>query len=175
MFPVQVKTKYSIGKGKQLDIRLRMSTGFRVVNREFLHQLEHYIKRNATVEKKRFMDVPDRILKANIAYQYLGKMTNKDLTLQEIHGKGLIGPGQGHLTKMLEQLFGSSKTFKTHAMLHDVFGNFYLDHEEGPGYAYASPVWLLEFLRDESLVGQISGLLFCLIIKDLCLLGFALE
>lgn len=155
-----------VKKGKQLNLLLKMSIGFRVVNREFLHQLEHYIKRNTTIEKKRFMDVPDRILKANIAYQYLGKITNKDLTLQEIHGKhpglGLIGPGQGPLTKMLEKLFGSSKTFKTHAMLHDVFGNFYLDYEEGPGYAYASPVWLPDFLRDEPLVGQISGLIFCL-------------
>ena len=143
-----------------------MSIGFRIVNREFLRQLERYIRLNATVEKKNFMDVPDRILKANITYQYLCTITNKDLTLQEIYGKhpdlGLIGPGQGLLTRILEKLFGSSKTFKTHAMLHDAFGNFYLDFEEGPGYAYPSPLWLPHCLRDDPLVGQISGLLFCL-------------
>ena len=112
------------------------------------------------------MDVPDRILKANITYQYLSTITNKDLTLREIYGKhpdlGLIVPGQGPLINFLEKLFGSSKTFKTHAMLHDAFDNFYLDFEEGPGYAYASPLWLPHYLRDKPLLGQISGLLFCL-------------
>ena len=143
-----------------------MSIGFRIVSRGFLRQLESYIKLNAPVEKKNFVDVPDRILKANITYQYLCKITNKDLALQEIYEKhpdlGLIGPGHGRLTRILEKLFSSSETFKTHAMLHDVFGNFYLDFEEGPGYAYASPLWLPHCLRDEPLVGQISGLLFCL-------------
>ena len=90
-----------------------MSIGFRIVNREFLRQLERYIRLNATVEKKNFMDVPNKILKANITYQYLCTITNKDLTLQEIYGKhpdlGLIGPGQGLLTRILEKLFGSSK------------------------------------------------------------------
>ena len=57
--------------------------------------------------------------------------------------------------------FGSSQKFKKHAVLYDVFGNFYLDFEEGPGYAYASPLWLPHCLRDEILVGQISGLHFC--------------
>ena len=47
-------------------------------------------------------------------------------------------------------------------MLHDAFDNFYLDFEEGPGYAYASPLWLPHYLRDKPLLGQISGLLFCL-------------
>ena len=142
-----------------------MGIGFRIANREFLSKLERYVKLNAPIEKKNFMDVPDRTLKANITYQYLCKITNKNLTLQKIYGKhpdlGLIGPGHGPLTRILEKLFGSSKTFKTHAVLHDAFGNFYLDFEEGPGYAYASPLWLPSFLRDVPLVGQISGLLFC--------------
>ena len=38
-----------------------MGIGFRIVNREFLHQLERYIKLNGPVEKKNFLDVPDRI------------------------------------------------------------------------------------------------------------------
>ena len=73
------------------------------------------------------------------------KITNKNLTLQEIYGKhpdlGLIDPGHGTLTRILEKVFGSSKTFKTHAMLHDAFGNFHLDFEEGPRYAYASHLY----------------------------------
>ena len=41
------------------------------------------------------------------------------------------------LTGILEKLFGSLETFKRHAVLHDVFGNFFADFEEGPGYVYA--------------------------------------
>ena len=77
---------------------------------------------------------------------------NKALTLEEIYKKhsdlGVIGPGSGFFTRVSEKLFGKLKTFKKHAMLHDVFGNFYVDFEEGPGYCYASPMWLPSFMRD---------------------------
>lgn len=65
-------------------------------------------------------------MKATIVYKYLHALTNKDLTFAEIYKKkhpDLRGPGNWFLTRMLEKLFGRSKTFKTHAMLHDVFGN----------------------------------------------------
>ena len=45
-----------------------MGIGFRTVKREFLCQLERYIKLNAPVERKNFLDVPDRIFKVNITY-----------------------------------------------------------------------------------------------------------
>ena len=45
-----------------------MGIGFRTVKREFLSQLERYIKLNAPVERKNFLDVPDRIFKVNITY-----------------------------------------------------------------------------------------------------------
>ena len=45
-----------------------MGIGFRTVKREFLCQLERYIKLNAPVERKNFLDVPDRIFKVNTTY-----------------------------------------------------------------------------------------------------------
>ena len=142
-----------------------MSIGFYVVNKEFLEKLEKYIKCNAEIEREKFNGIPSRIFKATIAYQYLCTLTDKNLTLEQILEKhsdlGLIGPGSGFLTRVLEKLFGKLKTFRKHAMLHDVFGNFYADFEEGPGYCYASPVWLPSFMRDEPLMGQISGLILC--------------
>ena len=142
-----------------------MSIGFHIVNEDFLHQMEEYIKRKAEVEKENFSGVPDRILKASLAYQYLCVKANKDLSLKEILVKhsdlGLIGPGHGTITRILEKLFSSSQTFKKHAILHDAFGNFFLDFGEGPGYCYASPIWLPSFMRDAPVMGQISGLLMC--------------
>ena len=142
-----------------------MSIGFHIVNEDFLHQMEEYIKRKAEAERENFSNVPDRILKASLAYQYLCIKANKGSFLKEILEKhsdlGLIGPGHGTITHILEKFFSSSQTFKKHAMLHDAFGNFFLDFGEGPGYCYASPIWLPSFMRDAPVMGQISGLLMC--------------
>ena len=48
-------------------------------------------------------------------------------------------------------MFWKVKTFRKQAMLHDAFGNFYADFEEGPDIV----------MRDEPLMGQISGLVLC--------------
>ena len=142
-----------------------MRIGFHIINKEFLEDLEEYIKLSDGAEKDKFNGVPNRIFKATIAYQYLCTITGKDLTLQEIYEKhpdlGLIGPGKGCLTRILEKIFGSCATFQRHALLHDVFGRFYTDFGEGPGYAYASPIWLPSWIRATAFVGHISGLIFC--------------
>ena len=100
------------------------------------------MKVNAEIEREEFSEVYDRIFKAIIAFQYLCTNTNKDLSLEEIYENhlelGSIGSGHGIFTKLLERsLFGSSKTFKKHAMLHGVFIKFFSDFEEGPGNTYA--------------------------------------
>ena len=142
-----------------------MSIGFYVINKEFLEKLKGYIECNAEAERDKYNGIRSRILNAIIAYQYLCTLTDKNLTLEQILEKhsdlGLIGPGSGFLVRVLEKLFGKLKIFKKHAMLYDVFGNFYADFEEGPGYCYASPIWLPSFMRDEPLMGQISGLILC--------------
>ena len=53
------------------------------------------------------------------------------------------------------------KNVQKSTYVHDVFGNFYTDFEEEPGYCFTSPVWLPSFIRDEPLIDQISGLVLC--------------
>ena len=36
-----------------------MSIGFHIVNKNFLHQMEEYIKRKAEVEKENFSGIPE--------------------------------------------------------------------------------------------------------------------
>ena len=142
-----------------------MSIGFHIVNKNFLHQMEEYIKRKAEVEKENFSGIPDRITIASLAYQYLCIKANKELSLKKILEKhsdlGLIGPGYGTITHILEKFFSSSQTSKKHAILHDAFGDFFIDFGERPGYCYASPLWLPSFMRDAPVMGQVSGLLMC--------------
>ena len=57
------------------------------------------------------------------------------------------------------------KTFRKHAILHDVFGNFYSDFEEGPGYCYAAPTWLPSWMRKAPIMGHITGLKMCSKVK----------
>ena len=49
---------------------------------------------------------------------------------------GLIGTGNGCLTRSLETLFRWSSTFRLHALYHDVFGRIYLKTMKGPRYTY---------------------------------------
>ena len=51
-------------------------------------------------------------------------------------GLGLIEPGNGHLTRVLETLFGWSSTFQLHPLYHNVFGKIYLKTRKKPGYTY---------------------------------------
>ena len=64
-------------------------------------------------------------------------LTKTEISIEEIDtqetGLGLIGPGNGRLTKLLEILLGWSSTFRLHALYHDVFGRIYLKTKKGPG------------------------------------------
>ena len=76
---------------------------------------------------------------------------------------GLIGPGNGMLTKILERLFGRSKTFRVHALPHDVAGRFRAHHRLGPGYLYTVGVKgkegkVMRYARRVSVCGQVTGL-----------------
>ena len=62
-----------------------MDAEFPTINKEFLCKLEDYIKVNAEMEKEEFSDVPDRIFKSVIAFQYLCTKISKDLSLEEIY------------------------------------------------------------------------------------------
>ena len=67
-------------------------------------------------------------------------LTKTEISIKEIHlqatGLGLIGPGNGRLTKLLEILFGWCSTFRLRTLHHDLFGRIYLKAKRGPDYTY---------------------------------------
>ena len=67
-----------------------------------------------------------------------------------------IGPGSCTVNTSLEFL-------RKHAILHDAFGRFYSDHGKGPGYTYC--LKMPHCVKKSPLMGQISGILYCLIAK----------
>ena len=91
----------------------------------------------------------------------------EEIDLQE-RGLGLIGPGDGILTYILEKCFGRFNAFRLHALFHDVFGRIYNKTKKGPGYMYVyddAPA----MLKRSSLCGHISGLSYCLVFgKGIC-------
>ena len=52
-------------------------------------------------------------------------LTKTEISIEETDaqetGLGLIGPGNGLLTRLLETLFACSRTFRLYALFHDVF------------------------------------------------------
>ena len=109
------------------------------------------------------------ILKSALIYQFLyHKHFNKPLSINRIlemnDGEiGLLGPGNGYLTRALERMFGWSRRLHTHSILHDAFGRFYNDFEMDRGYLYMIPVrFTPKCLKGNPLCGQFFGILFCL-------------
>jgi len=88
----------------------------------------------------------------------------KDVEIEEstMRSLGYIGPGLSCLTTVLEFIFGWSKTFRLHAVLHDAFGAFYRLTGNTNGYCYrfkskSLPLWL----KSSPLIGHITGLYYC--------------
>ena len=110
----------------------------------------------------------DVILKSALVYQYLylcnfGTMIPIDDILELNNNEiGLIGPGNGCLTRFLERMFGGSDILHSHSILHDAFGRFYTHHSKDRGYTYVipenrTPKWV----KRSPLCGQITGLIYC--------------
>ena len=87
-------------------------------------------------------------------------LTKTETSIEEIDAQetrlGLTGPGNGHLTMLLETLFGWSSTFQLHVLYHDVFGRIYLKIKKGPGYTY---VFRKCIFKGSPLFGHWTGLL----------------
>ena len=131
-----------------------------------LKTLYRYVELNYRKTAREMTGVPGRIVKAVLVYQYLCIHNNHVLlNAADILSKhpdiGLIGPGHGMLTKILEYCFNSVQLFCNHAILHDAFGRFYHDYRRGPGYCYAISIRLPKLFRNSPLLGHVSGLLFC--------------
>ena len=82
------------------------------------------------------------------------------LSLHEMDQKynfgGLIGYGNSYL----DSVFRYSKVFRLHAILHDFAGAVRSHSGKGPGYCYVNGR-----KPNSCLLGQVTGLLFCLYVK----------
>ena len=105
-------------------------------------------------------------MKALKLYRAVWKsLFDEDISIEEINSKesglGLIGPGKGVLTSLLELVFGQFYFFRLHATYHDVFGRIYRETKLGLGYMYIYRD-SYSFLKNSPLCGHIDRLLVCL-------------
>ena len=118
--------------------------------------------------KQQHNSVNDVTLKSALVYQYLYLKTFKTcITIDDVlelnnNEIGLIGPGNGCLTHILERIFNRSDILHSHSILHDAFGRFYAHNSLDRGYTYVipenkTPRWV----KRSPLCGQISGLIYC--------------
>ena len=75
---------------------------------------------------------------------------------QKLKIGGLIGYGNFYL----DSVFCYSIVLRLHAMLHDATGTVRLHSVKGPGYCY-----MIGRGPNSCLLGQVTGLLFCLHVK----------
>ena len=110
----------------------------------------------------------DVILKSALVYQYLySKHFKLNISIESIliennYDIGLIGPGNGCITRILERIFNNSIMMRSHSILHDAFGRFYAHHQLDRGYTYVIPKNRTpKCIKRSPLCGQISGLIYC--------------
>ena len=127
-----------------------------------------YVKCLFKKTKQQHNNVNDVILKSALVYQYL-YLCNFDTMIPindilELNNNeiGLIGPGNGCLTRFLERIFGHFDMLHSHSILHDAFGRFHDHYLKDRGYTYViprnkTPKWI----KRSPLCGQISGLIYC--------------
>ena len=127
------------------------------LNDEFIYNYikeKLYIVKTIREDSQMSSNLPEALEVYRAAWLML---TKTEISIEEIDtqetGLGLIGPGNGHLTKLLEILFGWSSTFQLHALYHDVFGRIYLKTKKGPGYIF----------KGSPLFGHLTGLLSCIL------------
>jgi len=119
--------------------------------------------------KQNHLETNDAILKSALVYQYLyhkhfNELLTIDCVLEMNDGEiGLLGSGNGCLTRILERMLGWSRILHSHSILHDAFGRFYNDFGMDRGYLYMIPVrFTPKYLKGNPLCGQIFGIIFCL-------------
>ena len=118
--------------------------------------------------KQQHKSVNDVILKSALVYQYLYLRNFKtDISIDDVlelnnNEIGLIGPGDGCLTWLLEKMFNNSDIIHSHSILHNAFGRFYTHHSLDRGYTYVIPKNRTPgCVKRSPLCGQISGLIYC--------------
>ena len=127
----------------------------------------NHLKENFMKIKKLNQNIDDQILKSVMIYKLLYfSEFNKVLTLSEIldlyDGEiGLIGHGNGCLTKILEKLFGKIKCCHLHSCFQDAYGRFFTKYRRGRGYCYVLPENITPYCPKKSpILGHISGFIW---------------
>ena len=130
----------------------------------------NYLKENFRNVKSLNQSIDDQILKSAIIYKLLYfNEFNKLITINEIldlyDGEiGLIGPGNGCFTYILERLFGKIKCCHLHSAFHDAYGRFFMKYQRGRGYCYVIPENMTTHcLKNSPLLGHISGFIWSII------------
>ena len=74
---------------------------------------------------------------------------------------GLIGPGSGCFTHILEKLFGKIKCCHLHSAMHDAYGRFLIKYQRGRGYCYVIPENITPYcFKNSPISGHIYHALF---------------
>ena len=80
---------------------------------------------------------------------------------------GLLGPGNGCLTKILEKLFGKIKCCHLHSCFHDAYGRVFTKYQRGRGYCYVLPENITPHcLKNSPIIGHISGFIGSIVISN---------
>ena len=87
-------------------------------------------------------------------------MYDSRLSLRKMDQKFKFGGCIGLGNLYLEFLFRHFKVFRLHTILHDAAGAVRAHNSEGPGYCY-----MIGREPNSCLLGQVTGLLFCLYVK----------
>ena len=82
------------------------------------------------------------------------------LSLREIDQKFKFGGPIIYINSCLDSVFRYSKSFRLHAILHDAAGAVRSHSGKGPGYCY-----MIGRGPNSCLLGNVTGLLFCLQVK----------
>ena len=110
-----------------------------------ISEIIKYVNLSFERTKREHNNVNDVILKSALVYQYLHITNfNEYISIDEVlelnnNEIGMIGPGNGYCTWLLEKLFSQSDIVRSHGILHDAFGRFYTHHLSDRGYVYVLP------------------------------------
>ena len=127
-----------------------------------LKESVHYVNKHIMFVKSEHPEVDDDILKAALIYRFLCEFyMMKNITIKEILNRrpyiGLTGSGENSVKTNCE-------TLRIDSILHDAFGRYYVDHQNGGGYTYAwwnAPFWM----KRNQFCGQVTGIIYCLFNK----------
>lgn len=128
--------------------------------------IEH-VKQNIDEYSKEHPDIKIRCLKAILLYRTLYYfqtgivMSHLDAIRECDQSIGLIGPGSSMSTRIIDYFQSRYEIFRSHVIIHNSYGQFYINHHKNRGYCYSMNK-SFKFMKKSPLCGHISGLLWLL-------------